>query len=81
MVFAVAVAAAAAVAAVAVAVAAHLAHGKDTASVLLAAVMTTVPIPGNVLTGLAVTKWPGEAREGLSKSKSELLMYILSSAR
>jgi hypothetical protein len=62
MVFAVPVAAAAAVAAVAVAVAAHLAHGKDTASVLLVAVMTTAPIPGSVLTALVVTKLPGVAR-------------------
>lgn len=55
---AVAAAAAAAVAAVA----ALLAHGRDTASVLLAAVMTTVPIPGSVLTALAVTKLSGEAK-------------------
>lgn len=40
---------------VAAAVAALPAHGKDTASVLLVAVTTTVPIPGSVSTALAVT--------------------------
>lgn len=44
------------------AVAALLAHGKGTASVPLVAVMTTAPIPGSVLTALAVTKLLGESR-------------------
>lgn len=59
MVVAAAVVAAAAL--VEAAVAALLAHGKGTALVLLVAAMTTAPIPGSVLTALAVTKLPGEA--------------------
>lgn len=54
-------------AALAVVAAALLARGKDTASVLLVAVMTTVPIPGSVLTALAVTKLPGEAKRNAFK--------------
>lgn len=61
------------VVAAAAAAAALLARGKGTASVLLAAVMTTALILGSVLTALAVTKLPGEAK---TRSKSNFGFFI-----